>query len=182
MQFKVRSAVLICIGLTMGLALPRLGGPASQAEARAIGTPRCSAVTVRQNAALGRTILEEVLGQGRIEENEALYHREFVAHSTRVGGRNATRSEDREATLGWRAAAPDLRMTVSRVVADCSLVAVHFRAVGTNTHAAMGLPGTGRAFDVQGVTIFAIRDGQVAEEWTVFDQFAMASQLGMLSR
>ena len=57
---------------------------------------------------------------------------------------------------------------------------MHFRAEGVNTGAAMGLPGNGAAFDVQGITMFAVRDGLIAEEWTVFDQFGLLGQLDML--
>lgn len=157
-----------------------VGAPVPTGAARADAQPQCSNEVRGHNAELGRTILEDVLGEGRVAEHEHLYHPDFVAHSTRTGGSDATRAEDREATVGWRAAAPNLRVTVERVAADCGFVAVHFRAEGANTGAAMGLPGNGAAFDVQGITMFAVRDGLIAEEWTVFDQFGLLSQLEML--
>ena len=139
----------------------------------------CSLETRRHNAALGVTVFEQVLGQGRIAENEHIYHPEFVAHA---GDRDVGRSEDRAATEGWRAAIPDLRVTVVRLAADCDLVAVHFEASGTNTGEGGGLPATGRHARSQGITIFGVRDGKVAEEWTVFDQYGMLRQLGLLGK
>lgn len=132
----------------------------------------------RQRAA-ARAVFEEVLSQGRIDENEHLYHPDFVARGV---SRDASRAEDREAARGWRQAVPDLRMQVLRLVADCDLVAVHWSGSGTNSGSGNGLPATGKTLqNLWGATFFAFRDGRIAEEWTVFDQFTMLSQLGLLS-
>lgn len=161
------------IGAVMALLLICTAPEALAEESRA----SCSAQLLADNERLGRTVLEEVLGKGRIAENEHIYHDEFVAHGAT---RDYSRLEDRAATEGWRKAAPDLEVRALRVVADCTRVVVHFEASGTNTGEGNGLPATGRAMRMQGITIFGIRDGQVAEEWTVVDQYGMLKQLGLL--
>lgn len=140
-------------------------------------TRACSPQQERHNEALARIVFEEIISRGRIDENEHIYHRDFVAHGA-VG--DSGRQEDRAATLGWRAAAPDVRMEVLRVVSDCKMAAVHFEASGTNTGEGNGLPATGRSVRAQGVTFFKFRDGLIAEEWSVFDQYSMLRQLGLL--
>lgn len=148
------------------------------ADARtAAGGRGCSAAARNHNAELGRIVLEEVLGRGRIAENERIYHPQFVAHGAI---RDTGRAEDRAATEGWRRAAPDLQVSALRLAADCELVAVHWEATGTNTGEGNGLPATGRSIRAQGITFFGIRDGQIAEEWTVFDNYGMLRQLGLL--
>ncbi len=139
----------------------------------------CPAGQLERQRAAARTVFEEVLSQGRIEENEHLYHADFVAHGV---SRDAGRAEDREASRGWRQAVPDLRMEVLRMVADCDLVAVHWSGSGTNSGTGNGLPATGRYLEnLWGVTFFGFRDGKIAEEWTVFDQYSMLRQLGLLA-
>lgn len=148
------------------------------AHAQSANPERDCAAAVRQhNAELGRIVLEEVLGKGRIAENEHIYHPQFVAHGAT---RDAGRAEDRAATEGWRRAAPDMNVRALRIAADCDLVAVHWEATGTNTGEGNGLPATGRSMRVRGVTFFGVRDGLVAEEWTEFDQYEMLRQLGLL--
>lgn len=170
-----KTALLGALALTIA-ACAHSGDVGAVAQAET-----CSDQTRAHNAELGRIVLEEVLGRGRIAENEHIYHPEFAAYSTRGdGARIASRAEDRAATEGWRRAAPDLRVDAVQIVADCQLVAVRFRARGSNTGSGNGLPATGRSLDVQGITFFRIRDGQIAEEWTVFDQYGMLEQLGML--
>jgi predicted SnoaL-like aldol condensation-catalyzing enzyme len=133
---------------------------------------------IAKNKQIARTVFEEILSKGRIEENENIYHADFVAHAP---SRDSNRDEDRAATQGWRLVAPDLRMAVLRVVAECDYVTVHWSASGTNSGAGNGLPATGKALSgLWGMTIFRIQDGTIREEWTSFDQYALLSQLGLL--
>lgn len=124
-------------------------------------------------------MFEEILGKGRIDENEHIYHRNFVAHGTK---HDAGRAEDRAASEGWRKMAPDMTMSVLRIVADCDLVAAHFEGVGTNTGAGNGFPATGRPIRVRGMTFFRLEGGQIIEEWTEFDRYALLEQLGLLGK
>lgn len=138
----------------------------------------CNGARVEGNKRVARTVFEEVLSKGRIDENEHLYHPAFVAHGRT---RDAGRDEDRAASKGWRQAVPDLEMKVLRIVAECDLVAVHWAGSGTNTGAGNGLPATGKTMNnLWGMTIFRIDDGKIREEWTVFDQYTMLKELGLL--
>ena len=131
-----------------------------------------------RNREIGRTILEDVLGRGRIAENEHLYAPNFVAHA---GPRDATRAEDRAATQGWRQAFPDLEVRVLRMAAEGDLVAVQFTARGTNSGSGNGLPATGVSVEAGGITIFRVVDGQIVEEWT-YTNFAEAYQRALAAR
>jgi steroid delta-isomerase-like uncharacterized protein len=139
----------------------------------------CSAQQRRHNEDTVRIVFEEILGKGRIDENEHIYHRDFVARGVT---HDATRAEDRAASEGWRSMAPDLRMTVLHMVSDCDYVAVHFEGTGTNTGEGNGFPATGRSLRVRGMTFFRLENGQIIEEWTEFDQYALLKQLGLVAQ
>ena len=138
---------------------------------------RCSSKFVAGNIATVKIVFDEILSKGRIDENEHIYHRDFVAHGRT---RDAFRAEDRAASEGWRKAFPDLKVSVLRTVADCDHVAVHFEGVGTNSGEGNGLPATGRSITVRGMTIFHLKDGKIFEEWTELDQYDLLSQLGLV--
>ncbi len=131
----------------------------------------------QQNEATVRIVFEEILGKGRIAENEHIYHPDFVARGMT---RDATRAEDRAASEGWRSMAPDLQMKVLHLVSDCDYVAAHFEGSGTNTGEGNGFPATGRTIRVRGMTIFRLADGRIIEEWSSFDQYALLKQLGLI--
>lgn len=138
---------------------------------------QCDAGQIDRYAATARIVFEDILSRGRFDENESIYHRDFVVHSASgpVG-----RKEDREAGQALRAMAPDLRMTVQQLVADCGTVAVLWEATGTNSGGGMGLPANGATVKARGTTFFRMQDGKIVEEWTVFDQLTMLKQLGAM--
>jgi hypothetical protein len=44
----------------------------------------------------------------------------------------------------------------------------------------MGLPGSGRAFDIEGVRVFEMKDGLIAHERRYYDFTGLLIQLGVL--
>lgn len=146
-------------------------------DARADDAFACTAESRQRNEATVRIVFEEILGKGRIAENEHIYHPDFVARGMT---RDATRAEDRAASEGWRSMAPDLQMKVLHLVSDCDYVAAHFEGSGTNTGEGNGFPATGRTIRVRGMTIFRLADGRIIEEWSSFDQYALLKQLGLI--
>jgi steroid delta-isomerase-like uncharacterized protein len=132
------------------------------------------AATLELNKSITRRVYEEGLNQGRFE---VPYSADFVGH----GGRSTfTHADGMAETKGWRAAFPDLKITVDKQVAEGDLVAVRWTARGTNTGAGNGIPATGRAVEITGTTLFRIADGRIAEEWTSADSLGLMKQLGLL--
>lgn len=168
------------IAITLGaFALTSSCSTGSHAAVSAVqrSSHQCASSQIARNEVAIRTVFDEVLSRGKIDENEHLYAPDFVAHGL---SSDSGRAEDRKATLGWRMAAPDIKMIVLRLVADCDMVAAHWEGTGTNTGAGNGLPATGRKIRAQGVTFFKFHDGKISEEWSVFDQYTMLRQLDLL--
>ena len=115
------------------------------------------------------------MGKGDFTGLDRIYAPGFVVHS---GGKSFTLEQDNESGKALRAAAPDMKVSVERMVGESDLVAVHWRATGTNTVASAGMPGNGKSFDVQGMTFFRFEAGRIIEEWSVTDWLALAKQLG----
>ena len=114
------------------------------------------------------------MGEGDFSGLERIYAPGFRVHS---GGKSFTLEEDNASGQALRAAAPDMRVTVERMAGDADLVAVHWRAAGTNTVASAGMPGTGKPFDVEGMTFFRFHHGRIVEEWSVTDWLRLTRQL-----
>ena len=54
------------------------------------------------------------------------------------------------------------------------------RWTGTGTHVGdlMGIAPTGREISVEAITIHRMKDGLIAEEWTVWDALGLLQQVG----
>jgi len=118
-----------------------------------------------------------VLAKGRFDKYAESHAPDFVAH----GELDATLEEDIAAAREERQALPDMQVAVLRIVAEHDLVAVHWTANGTNTHAGMGLPATGRKIKTSGMTFFRFKNGKITEEWSVWDMYAVLRQAGVIA-
>lgn len=132
-----------------------------------------SAETANQRTAAHVFLVK--MGKGDFSGLDRIYGPGFVVHS---GGRSFTLEQDNESGKALRAAAPDGKVSVERMAGDGDLVAVHWRATGTNTVASAGMPGTGKSFDVEGMTFFRFDHGRIVEEWSVTDWMTLMKQLG----
>jgi steroid delta-isomerase-like uncharacterized protein len=130
-----------------------------------------------QNKAVARSFFEDVLDTGKLENYPKSHAPDFVAHAE---GHAASLEEDIAAAREQRKALPDMRVKVNHIVAEGDLVSVHWTASGTNTAPGWGMPATGKSVSVNGMTVFRFASGLIQEEWSVFDQYSIMKQLGLL--
>lgn len=139
--------------------------------------PAAAAAGPAENKAVAARVLLEKMGQGRFDIIGEIYGPGFVAHGF---GRDYSLAEDDQSGRMLRAAFPDLRVAVDRVVAEGDMVAVHWSSTGTNSVKVGPFPGTGKTVGLDGMSFFRFADGKIVEEWSTYDNLAMMRQLGML--
>lgn len=78
------------------------------------------------------------------------------------------------------AAILDFRLEVL-TIAECGDDAlVHWRMTGRHTGRLLGIAGTGKEIELDGIDHFVLRDGKVVTNTVVFDQMKFARQVGLL--
>jgi steroid delta-isomerase-like uncharacterized protein len=82
---------------------------------------------------------------------------------------------------GFRAAFPDLNISVEQLVADDDNVAIAYTITGTHQGDLMGIPATGRSIKARGVQIARFENGQIVERWGSSDQLGILQQIGATS-
>jgi steroid delta-isomerase-like uncharacterized protein len=80
----------------------------------------------------------------------------------------------------YRAAFPDVHMTVDAQVAEGERVATRYTFRGTHRGDLMGIPPTGKQVEMTGTTIARIVDGKMVEAWVNYDLLGMMQQLGVI--
>ncbi|HXY04532.1 MAG TPA: ester cyclase [Terriglobales bacterium] len=131
-----------------------------------------------RNTAVARSFFEDVLDQGRFDKYAESHATNFVGHGST---RDFSLAEDMALAKEERKALPDMHIVVNQTVAERDMVAVYWRASGTNTQEGMGFPATGKKISVPGMTLFRFRDGKISEEWSVYDMLSVLKQLGLYS-
>jgi steroid delta-isomerase-like uncharacterized protein len=128
----------------------------------------------QHNVQLAKRVFLEKMGEGKFDKLEEIYGPGFVAHGSE---KDYTLEEDNASGREWRRMFPDLKVFVERTVASEDLVAVHWRATGTNTVAGTGFPGKGAKAEMHGMTFFRFANDRIVEEWSVMDMQSLSAQL-----
>jgi steroid delta-isomerase-like uncharacterized protein len=81
----------------------------------------------------------------------------------------------------WVTGFPDVVFATTDVLIDGDEFAWILTATGTDTGGFMGLPPTGRFFELPMVILATVRDGQIVEERRIYDFTGMLLQVGILS-
>lgn len=79
----------------------------------------------------------------------------------------------------YKHAFPDLHETVDDQLVDGDRVVQMGTSRGTFTGEMMGMGPTGRAYEISGIEVFRVVDGQIVELQVMFDSLGLLRQTGM---
>lgn len=79
----------------------------------------------------------------------------------------------------FRAAFPDLSVSVDHMVVDEDNVAIAYNVTGTHQGNFLGVPATGRQISARGMQIARFQNGQIVERWGSSDQLGIFQQIGV---
>jgi steroid delta-isomerase-like uncharacterized protein len=82
----------------------------------------------------------------------------------------------------FRAAFPDMRLTVEDMIAEGDKVADRVTVRGTHEGELMGIPATGKQVEFTETHIARIADGTIVERWGEWDVLGMMQQIGAVPR
>jgi steroid delta-isomerase-like uncharacterized protein len=130
-------------------------------------------MTIDDNKALVRRFISEVFEQGRPEAVDELCADDFIGHTWGNADKDGLRAAMARVAQGLA----DARFTIEDEIAEGDRVAVRLTASARQVGEFMGMPATGRTYEIGEIHIFRIRDGKVAEHWHQFDVPTMMKQL-----
>jgi steroid delta-isomerase-like uncharacterized protein len=137
-------------------------------------------MTAEANAANVRRILEETWTQGNLSLLDELCAPDCVEHDLSTHEELYGLDASKERIRGYRAAMPDLHVTIDDIIASGDRVVTRWRASGTNEGELMGNPPTHRHAEFSGISIDRFdADGRLAETWDQWDVMSFMQQLGI---
>lgn len=85
-----------------------------------------------------------------------------------------------QALPAFRAAFPDMRVTLGELTAEGDKVAYRLTVTGTHTGEFMGIPATGKRINITETHVDQIADGKLVRHDGDWDQMGMLQQLGVI--
>ena len=129
--------------------------------------------------ALMTRIVEEAFNQGDLDAFEELISDDFVEHEDLPPDVPQGKAAPRAMVTMMRDGFSDFRVAVEDMLQDGNKVVTRSRFSGTHDGEFMGIPPTGKKFDVAVIDIIEFRNDQAIAHWGVMDNAAMMEQLGV---
>lgn len=135
-------------------------------------------MSVEANKALARRFFQEIWNEGDETAIDRYLPEHAVGNDPDFGaGREGFRAQWKK----WRAAFPDLRFTIEDVIGEGDKVLTRWTLTGTQQGEFMGIPATGRAISVSGMSLDRIEAGLVVEGFDGWDALGLRRQLGAIA-
>jgi predicted ester cyclase len=139
-----------------------------------------TSMSIEQNKTVVRRLYEEANDQARFDLLDELTTDDMALHTPApidAPGREGLRQ-----LLGFfYTAFPVQHTEIHALIAEGDLVVAHHTHYATNDGSFMGKPPTGREVVVQGIEIFRLADGRIAELWHHDDMLSLFQQLGIVA-
>lgn len=134
-----------------------------------------------RNVALVREFHEAVLTEKDLGAVDELLSPDYVEHNPAFpDGVMRGRENLVEFWEGLFEAFPDLTITEEDVLVEGDTVVTRHTGRGTHEGRFMDLEATGNDFVVEGIDVYRIEDGGIAESWINIDMMGMMRQLGAM--
>jgi predicted ester cyclase len=136
--------------------------------------------TTEENKALLRRYYQEAWQEGRVEVLAELFSPAFIDHHPDQRPPTVGNDHPREIAQEFRAALPDLQITVEDLIAVDDKGVGRVIVSGTDRGGFMGAAPSGRRVSVSAIDIVRIAGGQAVEHWGNQDMLGLLQQLGAL--
>ena len=134
------------------------------------------------NNAIAEKFFNSVWNKGDFSVLDTLIAPDADDHST-VGGLPKTEkgSASFRGIVGmFRAAMPDIQLTIDDEVYAGDKVVHRWHLEGTDTGGVMGMPPSGKKLRFSGTTIVRMENGKIVERWANVDELGLLQQLGVV--
>jgi predicted ester cyclase len=125
-------------------------------------------------------ITDEIWNKGRLELIDELIAEDLVDHVEVEGLEGNGRARYRATIEVTRTAFPDFKNPLDFVLGDGAFAVSYGRSMGTHRGDYLGIPPTGRSFDVPTFGILRFANGQAVERWGMSDNLGIMQQLGLM--
>jgi len=138
------------------------------------------ATTPEQNKMITRRYFNEVMNQGKLDVIPQIMTPDFAFRIQTLPEPIHGHEGMRQFVTGLRTAFPDLKFTIDRECADGDKVATRWYIAGTHLGSFLGAPPSNNKIKDQGIDIFRIRDGKIAEVWVNENDLGLMQQMGVI--
>lgn len=135
-------------------------------------------MSTEQNKAIVRRY-REIHNKGTLDKLDEVVAKDLIQHSG-LPGMPPGIEGGKMAHNFFIQAFPDTQVTTDDLIADGDKVVERYTARGTHKGEFMGMPATGKQYQISGYATYRIANGKIVEHWGLDDGTALMTQLGAM--
>ncbi len=137
-------------------------------------------MSLANNKDIVQKTFDVVWNQHNTAAIDELYASDYTTHDELPGF-----SQDRKGFKEWvnqtTRAFPDIEFKIKDQLAEGDEVVTRWEAHGTQKGEFMGVPASGKAITVTGLTMNRLQNNKIKESWNEWDSLSLMQQLGVIS-
>jgi steroid delta-isomerase-like uncharacterized protein len=135
-------------------------------------------IAAETNEAVVRRFIDEVFLHGKFDAVDELVTDDFTPHTwgPMPPGRDGLKQAIERVSKGIS----NPSMIIEAMIAEGDQVAVRLTSSATQSGEFMGMPPSGKRYEIGEIHWFRLRDGRIAEHWHQADFLGMLRQLGAM--
>jgi len=132
------------------------------------------------NKAIVRRFYEEVMSQGNVDLLDEIMAPDFADHGETLFGSPQGRDTLKQDITASRPVLGDLHVQLHDLIADGEMVGVRGTMRCTHQGTFLGVAASGNELTWNGLALFRVVDGKIAERWFNSDSLSIVQQLGLV--
>ena len=132
------------------------------------------------NKSIASRIIQEIFNEGRFETVDEFVAPGYVGHDSARPAPIIGAGGVIESAAAYRAAFPDLQVSIAEQIGEDDRVVTRWEARGTHEAEFFGVAPTGKQVTVSGITIERYAEGRLIESRTNWDTLGLLRQLGAI--
>jgi steroid delta-isomerase-like uncharacterized protein len=131
-----------------------------------------------EGAKLIQEFYDEMLGKGNLDRIDEFVTDDVVDHQEGMPGQPDGKEGVAFFVNTMREAFSDIEAKMNQSLESGDMAAAQMTLTGKHTGDFMGVPASGKSFEVECMDIIRIEDGKCAEHWGVTDMLSLMQQIG----
>src|SRR5215207_3996021 len=137
-------------------------------------------MSVEENKALARRVLEEMFNKGNLDVADELLAPDYVDHDPAMPEDIHGPEGFKEYVGAYRSAFSDLHVEIEDQIAEGDKVVTRWTGTGTHDGELAGIPPTSNRVRFPGMEIVRISEGKLVEGWEGYDMMNLMRELGVM--
>jgi steroid delta-isomerase-like uncharacterized protein len=124
-------------------------------------------------------LMDAIWNQRKLEVLDEIVAADYVRHDPAFPGEVRGPEGFKEYVRAMCTPFPDARIAIEDVIVEGERMAMRWTFTGTQSGDFVGIPASGKALTLTGISIIRIKEGRIAEGWDGYDALGMLRQLGV---